>query len=353
MADDDKFGVWVSRVISRDYKAYREILRIQPGYAQYDWLVTQYYEREINEKSQNEENGTNNSSLTKTGSDIITDDGSNVRSGDRIESYSGSDVNTTDFGSKTTRSGSAESEDSYDNYKEHTNTDGHTKYGKSTTETPRVSSVQSTEYKDVEGSQDTVKTEDRSLSKSAPQSLSYSGAANGEIPSLNWQYPSAQNQGDKKDTTNYGKHNISTVTNQAPVGTNMTQLGGQDNTGEEKTLDITGTKTNTTTYHELADAKTGSDTETLNYGKSVTTTYKDLKDKTDNTHTYKHDTTDTTQGTSGKTTMAASNNTMQTSGRQGDTGTLLQKASDFITYSNAWAWLSQRLEVCFQGVYDI
>lgn len=44
VCDDDNFPDFFRRVIVRDYGRYYELLRIEPGYAQFDWLVEEYLE---------------------------------------------------------------------------------------------------------------------------------------------------------------------------------------------------------------------------------------------------------------------------------------------------------------------
>ena len=45
VADDTAFPLWFSRLLSRDYGRYHEMLRIEPGVAEYDYLVAVYRER--------------------------------------------------------------------------------------------------------------------------------------------------------------------------------------------------------------------------------------------------------------------------------------------------------------------
>lgn len=45
VSDNEKFPVWFFRIIDRDYDRYNELLRIEPGIAQYDYLVSKYMEQ--------------------------------------------------------------------------------------------------------------------------------------------------------------------------------------------------------------------------------------------------------------------------------------------------------------------
>lgn len=367
VSDDEKFGVFISRVISRDYNAYREILRIQPGYARYDWLVTQYFERQINEKNDLLQNGTGKNTLTRSGTDTITDDGSTIRSGNRVEANSGDDIDKMDYGSSNTRSGKVTNTDSFNDYHEISDSKQNLLYGHTITTTPQAKTKQTVEYEDQEGSKDISDSKNAGVAKSAPQSISYPGASAGEIPSLDWSYPSAQNQDNNHTEQSYKKHHLTTTTNEL-VGTDgNTEKWEADGTGDDagdvtknhNDLQKSGMAISTTEYGDgtegtgIVDKKEGTDTETITHGKTTTTTYNDLKDKNDNTHTTEYGSSDTTDIKNDTRKQSAMINQSQSAGRQGDTGTLLQKATEFIKTSNAWAWLSQRLEVCFQGVYDL
>ena len=40
ICDDEKFPVFFQRLLNQTFPMYQELLRVQPGYAHYDWLVT-------------------------------------------------------------------------------------------------------------------------------------------------------------------------------------------------------------------------------------------------------------------------------------------------------------------------
>lgn len=373
VSDDDKFGVFINRVISRDYNAYRELLRIQPGYARYDWLVTQYFERQINEKNDAIEKGSTRNTLVKSGTDTITDNGNNLKSGKYVETESGTDKTTNKYASNITKTGKEASVDSFEDYKETTDSDESVKYDHLIQTKPGAKVKQTVQYDDGTPdnpeSKDVTDTDSKAVAKAAPQSISYAGATSGEIPELDWDYPSSQNQDNGKTTQKYGKHNITSTTTELLDDTyneeKWTYAGSPDDpkagdfTSNHNELKKTGKAINTVTYGDeatgdgIVDAKSGKDFEWTKYGKSTTHEYKNWKDGTDNTHKTTYGSSHSGGSASDGRKQSEMLNQSQSAGRQGDTGTLLQKASEFIMTSSAWAWLSQRLEVCFQGVYDL
>lgn len=66
VVDDDKFTVFFDRMLKHDYHHYYELLRIEPGISEYDWLVSQY--REL----QREDMDTRTDTLTAEGTESAT-----------------------------------------------------------------------------------------------------------------------------------------------------------------------------------------------------------------------------------------------------------------------------------------
>lgn len=113
VADDDLFGVYFNRVLNRDYGRYKQLLRIQAGSAEYDWLVGNYMERQTTNTGENTQTATNTGKQTATGatsgkqtnsgSDTIADTGTVTNSGrdHSVTTNSGTETGT----GKTTNSG--------------------------------------------------------------------------------------------------------------------------------------------------------------------------------------------------------------------------------------------------------
>lgn len=67
VVDNDKFPVFFQRVLDDDYDRYHQLLRIEPGVAQYDWLVNQYQEM----KAENIGTVSNNTDITNNNTATI------------------------------------------------------------------------------------------------------------------------------------------------------------------------------------------------------------------------------------------------------------------------------------------
>lgn len=91
VCDDDKFNVFFNRVLNRDLPQYNQLLRLEPGISDYDWMVEEYRETQrthegatestsdvtnnvSRETSQNTE-GTNSSSTTGSNNQTTTTGG--------------------------------------------------------------------------------------------------------------------------------------------------------------------------------------------------------------------------------------------------------------------------------------
>ena len=95
VVDDNKFPVFFRRTLNDYYDTYNQLLRVEPGVAQYDWLVESYLERQVvvnatktetltseNEGS-NSATRTDNTTQATTGTDTrnITNSGSDTTAG--------------------------------------------------------------------------------------------------------------------------------------------------------------------------------------------------------------------------------------------------------------------------------
>lgn len=152
-----------------------------------------------------------------------------------------------------------------------------------------------------------------------PQSLEYSGATAGNLPSLDWQYMSNQEQTEGEGT----ETQTGTVTNQG-TNTGTVQTAGT-NTGtdtnvkdkdvsEDKSKRTTGTDTRALTG---ADETSGNSTEETN----GTDTHTDRERHTGRTNILPQE--------------------------------ALRKAKAYIQKSRAFDWLKDELEPCFISIYDI
>lgn len=353
VCDDDNFPRFFRRLLIQDYFQYQEMLRLQPGYAHYDWLVTMYQEQQTLSKTASSDDSITNESRAKTGSDTTASEGSSGKAGQVVVTDGGDETSKTSYGSATTRSGSQDDSETYDDYHEITDETGTTSYGKRTESTPGAETKSVTHYQDADGSRDTQTDSDVSVAKAAPQSISYAGASAGEIPALSWEYPSSQAQDKKISETIHGQNNTSETTNSYVSGSDTTEDSGEDGSTGHRDTERLGTINRNTIYNDVTDEKTGDDTQTVTFGKTVTTSYDGMQDTNINSQTVTYgsgEDHDSRTQTTGKT---QGEQTLQSTGRNGNIAAILTEAQGFIQTSNAWAWLKQELESVFWGIYDI
>lgn len=353
VCDDDHFPRFFQRLLIQDYFQYDEMLRLQPGYAHYDWLVTMYQEQQTKSKTASSDDSITNESRAKTGSDVTQTEGETGKAGSVLVTDGGSESSTTTYGSATTRSGSQDDSESYDNFHEITDETGTTSYGKKTESTPGAETKSVTHYQDADGSRDSVTDSDVSVAKAAPQSMSYAGASAGSIPSLNWEYPSSQAQGKKTQETLHGQENTSETTNTYVSGSDTTEDSGEDGTTGHRDTERTGTVNRNTIYNDVTDQKSGDDSTSVNFGKTVTTTYDGMQDTNSGKQTVTYDSGENHDSRTQSTGKTQGEQTLQSTGRNGNIAAILQEAQSFIQRSNAWLWLRGELESVFWGIYEV
>lgn len=323
VCDDDAFNRMFNRVLNRDMPQYQQLLRIEPGKADYDWMVEEYLELQRTHESTDsqETSGTTsvthggtvtesgNSTTTKTGTDkvdtasgtkhtgtvgvessgkssdtttntgTVTDSGKSSNTQTRNLASTDDTTDTTTYGhqvsgsNNNTKSGSethTHTQSAIDNYDEDSGTDTtiqHRNYSVTTDNTPGVTETTSTLAKQG------TKTNTGELQKVNPMSPSYANATAGSgdgitsgsgIPVMDWTAPSSQAQN---------------VTTTEPLGTDpdtvqITRTGSdktvtttQDDTaGSTSALEHGAKKaysrneTDTDTYNNVADNATTSET---------------------------------------------------------------------------------------------
>ena len=258
VCDDYKFTDFFERQLDLILPRYNKLVRLEN--TEFDALVNIYRERQV----------------VGTGSEI----GSETNNFTRENSESGSNSkNTTRTPNLTTENEGQTSSTS------ETDTTNHTEGENSNTSTGSNTSV----------------------AKQNPQSISYSGAAVGEIPSLDWQYPSTQSQSENSGSNS---------------GSNQSDGSGSSDTTQSGTSENTETLTGTDTT-----AETGS------YSKEGG--YSDAGSK---------DTEKTTSNTTREIFTGRDSLTPQDA---------LKEAMAYVKTSSAFNWLKEQLEVCFLSVYDI
>lgn len=258
VCDDFQFDNFFDRQLDLVLPRYNKLIRLEN--TEFDALVSIYRERQVTDTGS--ESGTENNSITKEGESsnsgsVTTIRTPNLRVEDDGETSSSSSTDTTSHSEgETTSSG---------------------------------------------------ETGNSSVSKQNPQSISYGSAVAGEIPALDWSYPSSQQQ--SKGTNSGG----TTSENDGTGSSDTTQSGTSGNVQT-----TTGTDT---TAQTSSDSGTTSNSETSEREKAVTTS--NLK-------------REIFTGRDNLTPQDA-----------------LREAMSYVKQSSAFAWLKEQLEVCFLSVYDI
>jgi hypothetical protein len=343
--DPEKFLYYFCNNIETFKDQYMQLLRNQPGFADYDFTVQRYTERQIklksdtkNKRSQGADEDIRNISDTKTTElthgEIIdrTKNGEKTYMGQEQTADSGSDSDTHTGGYKDTKV-----------------------EGKHTSEySPHVSVVTQN------GGHRSAWAGNQSIQAALPQSKEYStfiepdestGIEEGDggykrayqhMPALKWDTATAQAQDghreygvDKsnvKQSYEYGSDGAGDITERNGDKSNPdTATREYENEKQEK---IYG-KTQTRSFTGRKDVQTEAAND-IHSGKDVT-----IESDT------KHDSVSHTHGSIEDSGSEESTNREISTGRDLDLATLLTRAQGFIQRSNAWIWLRQQLDPCF------
>ena len=332
VSDDTKFPIYFKRVLDRDFARYRQLLRIEPGVSNYDWLVQKYEEAQTVTDRSNSVQGTTSQAIAKENGGTITD----AKTGSLTSTKSGT-IDDTTSESKTISHSVIGSDDS-------TSTLSGSDVRTDDLENAKTVTSSKSVTKDYDGDVTTTldgSTVNKELGRDNPMSASYSGG--GFPATMDWTNPSSQAESseDRDDTTRTLTDDTTSTTESGTnttsgsnSGTVTTAYGKVDTIDRDTTQTVTGTDTISKTF-ERESGETRTDATSV-----------------DNTRTL-----DTTEDT----TVTGSNNSTNTldetvqkihTGRDIDISTLLDNASSFIKSSSAWAWMSSRLEVCFMGIYE-
>lgn len=278
VCDDFCFDDYFDRQLDLVLPRYNKLIRLEN--TEFDALVNVYRERQVTDTGS--ETGTESNSLEKEGVVSRSGQTTNVRTPNlEDKTIRVPDLTVADNGETSSTSG--------------TETTSHTEGQNTNTNTNDTASV----------------------GKQNPQSISYGASVAGQVPALDWSYPSSQQQ-THSATTGGG-----TSESDGTGSTDTTQSGTSENT--QKT---TGTDTSTTTrkgteqtVETVADGTTSNGSETGS--KDTSLTKSNLK-------------REIFTGRDSLTPQDA-----------------LREAMTYVKQSSAFAWLKEQLEVCFLSVYDI
>lgn len=340
--DTDKFRDILRRTISVALPRYEQLLRIEPGVAEYDWLVGVYRERQLKRKSDHElETSRGKDQVQSTGTD--TDVGTITHTHGTINDIKGGAISKAHTGTV-----------------DDTKTGGHdidSVSGRNTTTySPHVSK------KTTNGGDRQAWSGDQSLASNLPMSESYnkfieptdsgsSATGSGEfyehayqhMPALDWSAPSSQSQAGHREYVKDG----STVTESFEYGDGVKG----DITVTEG--DKANPATNKFTYNNEKNSKEFNDTETTTYQNLSNTRTQDNDSDNRNLTKTNNNTTTKTYGNINVTGNGNITDREQVTGRDEDPARILKRASNFIRTTNAFEWLRHEIEPCFLALYDI
>lgn len=253
LVDNGKFFTFYRRALNQAERQYNNYLRIE--LTDFDPVVSQYLERQIN----------------RTGSRATTaeDDSSKTRSGQSGDTTQGSGTARTETENTGTSEGSGTS---------------------------------STESRDNASSTGSTTTDRVSKHGDTPQAATGAGGS----MALDWTYLSAQDQVLEQGSSNNSGTNIGTTSGSTTDSTETTSSG----TAETTTTDTT-------------------------------------------TRSGTHSETETSEGSRSETVSDASEDRERMTGRSEAAQDLLKRARDYITTTNGFLWLCDKLDKCFMQIYDI
>ena len=354
VANDNLFPLWFRRQLQRDYPRYMELLRIEARTAgsEYDWLVTNYEERETKALGQdassttNENTGSVNNTRTLNAgvTETTQDSGGENRNSTITERGTGTDTAVRNPNLQTYTTG---------NSSENSNA------SENGTRTPNLISIDSGSGNDT--------TRHGALTRQAPYSADYgtvtsatnvnvahtvgpAGVDTGEIgetnaaqfkkgfPNLNISNPTtAADELSDSARVNFNKNT------QSGNETTAKQSSGSGSSAHNESVQTTGTET-TTDYRDTTDTTTTGENISRNGTRTVSRGGSD---------------TETTENTSNGTTNGSSQSAYSHLDRTIFTGRtghspqeLLRDAVSFVQDTSAWAWLYKKLDTCFLMVYN-
>lgn len=403
VANNHYFPNWFYRTLVRDYPRYEELLRIEARTAgsEYDWLVTNYEEREVQltgsdsttENRSKTLNRTDNRTFTAGTSELVVDSATDDTDGTVTTAHTGTE------GNLLTRNLAHNDNERYQNSAQGTNNGTrtpnltHSLLGSDTTAESGSNSNTRTPNLTTE-TKDSGNNTSRhgALQRQAPYDADYTGltsATNANVthtvnedgvdipnaeltnnsgfmagfPNLTITNPTAASD-ELIDNSNIGysnSHESGTETNSGTTS-NTSQLD------KSETRTETGTETNNITTSQTEDntaTKSATDTGTENNARTVNLQDADTTDMT-RTHSGRSETTrsgsdldvHTATGTDTDTATVSANrsNVERTiyTGRSGQSPQyLLADAVEFIKSTSAWLWLYRQLDKCFMMCYDI
>lgn len=403
VANNKYFPNWFYRTLVRDYPRYTELLRVEARTAdsEYDWLVTNYEERQVERKGSGSDtiqgtlskNGSNNRTFTAGQREVIVDNNSNTLEGETVSEHTGTEGNllTRNLAHSDTER-FVKDEDGTNNTlrtpnltKTTNGTDELTENGSSNaTRTPDL--VNKTKGSGNDTSRHGI------LMRQAPYDADYpllTPSLNANVTHNVGEYGVDMTGGEVENNSQFHAgfpaleiKNPTSATDELVDNANVTfseneQTGTEQNdtttelereATRDETQRETGTETTNVTISNNADnttTKNGTDTGTENNQRTQNLTDTDT---TETTNTFEGRTERTKSGSDlDNTVLSETSNNNQTrnsstndlertifTGRSGQSPQfLLKDAVEFIKGTSAWLWLYRQLDKCFMMCYDL
>lgn len=370
VCDDNKFPVFFKRKIAEDYSRYLELLRVEPGYAHYDWLVSMY--RELENKKVGTVEATENRELTSSGSrnNTTTRTGTSTAEVSQTEQKRGTDTVTTD-GTETLNTSDKLTGTETDNKTgtqnnlrtpnlRGTQDDTTTRTLGQIIEDEMSRNLATSENRSTESANDNI-----NVTKVLPQEsggLTRGSVMTENIPQLqgmNWQYAS-----DMAEQTGHGADHVTGGTTSTGTETRTRRPGlGHDDEVLARVTTETGTESNQLT-NNLQDQTTYNtdrkNTGTIDNDVTEETAYnsnKNIEGTSEKNITDNSTLAGTNSGTSAEESTRSVDSDVTThdryTGRDKAPAELLKEAVAYIKSTCAWEWMYKQLDTCFIATYDV
>lgn len=330
ICDDERFDVFYGRQLELVLPRYYKLLRLET--TDFDALVSVYRERQVSDSRTSSE--TSETTETHTGTETDAYTSSVIRTPDLTEAASGT------LSEESTRTPDITVAESSSTSNETERTPNLTVQDSGSNTSTTETDTSSTSSSESEGESDNV---NRSVSKQNPQSISYAAATAGEIPTLDWQYPTTQAQSDAHNTNS--SESSGSNTSSSDSETNGTTTNTQTTTGTD-TTESTGSASNT--QHTTGTEENERESNTQNI---VTNTGTETISEASN------DTKGKSLSIDGDVDKSNSSEGLRQeiyTGRDGLTPQeALREAMSYVKISSAFEWLKENLEIVFVSVYDI
>ena len=326
ICDDQNFTRFYDRQLLTTLPRYNKLLRLEN--TEFDALVSDY--REYQRVDAEQSSGSETRDDTQTGS--ATDSGTNstVRTPNITVTDSGSTTKSSDIDKSETRSDSSTSKE---------------------VRTPDLTVADEGESRKIIDNDsslntalDTTVTDDtssRAVGKQAPQSMTYSTVAAGDIPFLDWRAPSTQQQSDGTTKTVTDSDTVQTSTNDTDE--HNTNENTQTTTGTD-TKETTGSSSSSSTASEDVAESSSSQNTQATTGQETTNV----------TSSATHDTENTASSELTRENQIDRLIREIWTGRSGVAPhEALRQAMSYVKISSAFSWLKDQLDVVFLSVYDI